>query len=197
MLTAAAVVLFGGTIYLWRHGLAQPQYKSFLGEPANLRSVTGILGNVFLGSGRGVIQLGVLLLIATPVFRVVLLLFGFAFERDRLYAAVSLVVLTCSSTASSAASYSVRAFGLRRPFWECGDSSPLFRAGEWDRRSISSDTQSGDESPHSKKQMSPSALENRCVCVSEKCSASAARPPATPPSDHLPPESPCMVPGRA
>jgi uncharacterized membrane protein len=41
-----------------------------------------------------VIQLGVLLLIATPVFRVVLLLFGFAFERDRLYAAVSLVVLT-------------------------------------------------------------------------------------------------------
>ena len=94
VLTAAAVVLAGGTIYLWRHGLAVPQYKSFLGEPANLRSVTGILGNVFLGSGRGVIQLGVLLLIATPVFRVVLLLFGFAFERDRMYAAVSLVVLT-------------------------------------------------------------------------------------------------------
>ena len=56
--------------------------------------MTGILGNVFLGSGRGVIQLGVLLLIATPVMRVVLLLVGFAWQRDRLYAAVSLVVLT-------------------------------------------------------------------------------------------------------
>ena len=83
----------GGTIYLWRHGFELPQYKSFRGEPADLRSVAGILGNVFLGSGRGVIQLGVLLLIATPVMRVVSLLFGFAWQRDRLYAAVTLVVL--------------------------------------------------------------------------------------------------------
>ena len=93
VLTAAAVVLLGGTIHLWRHSLAPPQYTSFHGERADLCSVTGILGNVFLGSGRGVIQLGVLLLIATPVMRVVLLLIGFAWQRDRLYAAVSFAVL--------------------------------------------------------------------------------------------------------
>jgi uncharacterized membrane protein len=93
VLTAAAVVLLGGTIYLWRHGAAPPQYKNFHGEPADLCSVTGILGNVLLGSGRGVIQLGVLLLIATPVMRVVLLLLGFLWQRDFLYTIVSLAVL--------------------------------------------------------------------------------------------------------
>ena len=93
MLTAATVVLVGGAIFLLRHGLEIPAYKSFRGEPSDLRSVVGIIGDVFRGSGRGVIQLGVLLLIATPVMRVVLLLVGFAWQRDRLYAAVSLVVL--------------------------------------------------------------------------------------------------------
>ena len=93
VLISAAVVLIGGAIYLLRHGLALPDYATFHEGPASLRSVAGILGNVFLGSGRGVIQLGVLLLIATPVVRVVLLLIGFAWQRDRLYVAVSFIVL--------------------------------------------------------------------------------------------------------
>jgi uncharacterized membrane protein len=93
VLTAAAVVLFGGAIYLWRHGAAPPHYKNFHGERADLCSVIGILGNVLGGSGRGVIQLGVLLLIATPVMRVVLLLVGFLWQRDLLYTAISLSVL--------------------------------------------------------------------------------------------------------
>jgi uncharacterized membrane protein len=40
-----------------------------------------------------VIQLAVLLLIATPVARVVFALIGFGIERDKLYMAVSAVVL--------------------------------------------------------------------------------------------------------
>ena len=93
VLISAAVVLLGGAIYLPRHGLALPDYGKFHAGPASLRSVSGILGNVLMGSGRGVIQLGVLLLIATPVMRVVLLLVGFAWQRDRLYVAVSFIVL--------------------------------------------------------------------------------------------------------
>ncbi len=46
-----------------------------------------------LGSSRGTIQLGILLLIATPVARVLLLVLGFAWQRDRTYVLVSLVVL--------------------------------------------------------------------------------------------------------
>jgi uncharacterized membrane protein len=93
MLTAAVVVLVGGIIYLARHGFSLPHYDVFSGEPSNLRSVGGIFRNVFSGSGRGLIQLGLLLLIATPVMRVALLVVGFAMQRDRFYVLVSLVVL--------------------------------------------------------------------------------------------------------
>jgi uncharacterized membrane protein len=94
VLTAAVVVLVGGIIYLARHGLSLPHFDVFEGEPSDLRSVSGILGGVFSGSGRGIIQFGLLLLIATPVLRVVLLLVGFARQRDPVYVFVSLVVLT-------------------------------------------------------------------------------------------------------
>jgi uncharacterized membrane protein len=91
VLTAASVVLAGGVIFLARHEFALPHYQDF--QPSSFRSVVGILQRAFSGSGRGLIQLGLLLLIATPVARVVLLLVGFALQRDRLYAIVSLVVL--------------------------------------------------------------------------------------------------------
>jgi uncharacterized membrane protein len=43
--------------------------------------------------GRGIIQLGLLLLIATPVARVALSIFGFAAERDRMYVGFATIVL--------------------------------------------------------------------------------------------------------
>jgi uncharacterized membrane protein len=93
VLTAAAVVLLGGGLYLWRYGARPPHYEQFHAQSADLRSVGGILGDVRSGSSRGTIQLGILLLIATPVARVLLLVLGFAWQHDRTYVLVSLVVL--------------------------------------------------------------------------------------------------------
>jgi len=90
---AAAVVLLGGTLYLFRHGLAAPHYQVFVGEPAGLRSVSGIVRDALALRGRGLIQLGLLLLIATPVARVAFSVVAFAMQRDRLYVAVALIVL--------------------------------------------------------------------------------------------------------
>ena len=45
------------------------------------------------GRGRGVIQLGLLLLIATPIARVAFSVVGFALERDRMYVVFTLIVL--------------------------------------------------------------------------------------------------------
>jgi uncharacterized membrane protein len=42
---------------------------------------------------RGVIQLGLLLLIATPIGRVVFSVIGFVRQRDWLYVAITLLVL--------------------------------------------------------------------------------------------------------
>ena len=90
---AAAAVLFGGTVYLVRHGLAAPHYHIFVGEPADLRNVSGIVRDALSLRGRGLIQLGLLLLIATPVARVAFSVAAFAMQRDRLYVAVALIVL--------------------------------------------------------------------------------------------------------
>ena len=90
---AAAVILTGGLVYLFRHGMALPGYHVFRGEPADLRSIRGILGDAFSWHGRGIIQLGLLLLIATPVARVAFSVYAFARQGDRTYVVVTLIVL--------------------------------------------------------------------------------------------------------
>jgi len=91
---AAALVFTGGLIYLFRHGTEAPGYAVFRGEPADLRTLTGILYDVQSLRGRGIIQLGLLVLIATPIARVAFLAYIFLRQRDMLYTAVALIVLT-------------------------------------------------------------------------------------------------------
>jgi uncharacterized membrane protein len=55
--------------------------------------MSGIVRDALTLRGRGIIQLGLLLLIATPVARVAFSVAAFAFQRDRLYVVVTLVVL--------------------------------------------------------------------------------------------------------
>lgn len=93
VLLAAAVVLLGGGIFLVRHGGELPHYRVFRGEPSDLRTVSGILADALSFRGRNIIQLGLLLLIATPVARVAFSVVAFALERDWLYVVVTLVVL--------------------------------------------------------------------------------------------------------
>jgi len=90
---SAAVVFFGGGVYLVRHGHELPHYRTFVGTPEDLRKVPGIWQNVLAFKGRGLIQLGLLLLIATPVARVAFSVVAFAVQRDRLYVVVTLIVL--------------------------------------------------------------------------------------------------------
>jgi uncharacterized membrane protein len=93
VMAAAAIVTAGGILYLVRHGREAISLNSFTGEPKEFSSVSGIARAALSGRGRGLIQLGLLILIATPVLRVALSVVGFALERDRLYAAVTLLVL--------------------------------------------------------------------------------------------------------
>jgi uncharacterized membrane protein len=62
-------------------------------EPDNLTSTTAILHGALGMSGRAIIQLGLLLLIATPVARVLFSAIAFALERDYLYVLITLIVL--------------------------------------------------------------------------------------------------------
>jgi uncharacterized membrane protein len=91
---AALVAMAGGVMYLIRFGDTPPNYAVFRGEPADLRSVPGIFRDVLSFHTRGLIQLGLLLLIATPVARVVFSVIAFALQRDRTYIVVTLIVLS-------------------------------------------------------------------------------------------------------
>ena len=93
VLLSALVVLIGAVVYLVRHGRSPTDYRVFRGEPSDLRSVGGILRDALALRARGIIQLGLLLLIATPVARVAVSIFGFAEERDRMYVIVASIVL--------------------------------------------------------------------------------------------------------
>ena len=93
VLVSAAVVLLGASIYLSRHAHEPADYRVFRGEPSEYRTIRGVIQSVIVGGGRGLIQLGLLLLIATPIARVAFSVVGFAIERDRLYVAFTLIVL--------------------------------------------------------------------------------------------------------
>jgi uncharacterized membrane protein len=90
---SAVIVFCGAVVYFARHGRAPADYRVFQGEPSDLRSVPGIVREVADLSGRGIIQLGLLFLIATPVARVIFSIWGFAAERDRMYVVFTVIVL--------------------------------------------------------------------------------------------------------
>jgi uncharacterized membrane protein len=90
---SALLVLVGGIVYLARHGGEVANYGAFRGEPAKYRNPMLLLSPGTFLRGQGLIQLGLVLLILTPVARVAFSVFAFARERDWIYAAISSLVL--------------------------------------------------------------------------------------------------------
>ncbi len=90
---SGVVVAAGGVLYLGRSYGAVTRYATFHATAPALRTVAGVLHGVRALDPESLIQLGILLLIATPVARVVFCLVGFMVQRDRVYVAISLLVL--------------------------------------------------------------------------------------------------------
>jgi uncharacterized membrane protein len=94
VVTASCIVMLGGMFYLVKHGQAiRPDYSTFVGEKAGFTTFKGITEGFFKFDAMGIIQFGVLVLIATPILRIVFSLFAFVLERDRLYVVITLIVL--------------------------------------------------------------------------------------------------------
>lgn len=93
VLLAAAVTAVGGALLLLRQGGTVMDFHRFAGEPGGLASLRGIARGALALDPAAVVQLGVVLLIATPIARVMLTLGAFLHERDRLYTVISAVVL--------------------------------------------------------------------------------------------------------
>ena len=93
VILAAAFVLAGGAVYLARHRTPVTDYGVFQGEPQELRTVSGIFHEALALRGRGFIQFGLLILIATPIARVAFSVAAFLYQRDWTYVVVTLIVL--------------------------------------------------------------------------------------------------------
>jgi uncharacterized membrane protein len=90
---AALIVLAGGVWFLSEAHGARREYATFRGVPAELSSLDGIFHGTVGGQALAVIQLGILVLIATPVARVLFSMLGFALEKDWMYVGVTAMVL--------------------------------------------------------------------------------------------------------
>ncbi len=93
VITAALIVLMGGALYLVENRGAAPQYHTFHGASKHSDNLAGMVRNIRALNSYGIIQLGLLVLIATPILRVLFSVIAFALERDLLYVVATLVVL--------------------------------------------------------------------------------------------------------
>jgi uncharacterized membrane protein len=93
VLSAASVVLLGGILFFIQHPGELFEFGTFRGEPTRLRKINIILQEALSFRSRALIQLGLLLLIATPVARVLFSLIGFIFEKDWIYIIITFIVL--------------------------------------------------------------------------------------------------------
>ncbi|HET7289513.1 MAG TPA: DUF1634 domain-containing protein [Thermodesulfobacteriota bacterium] len=94
VIVSAIFVFAGAVIYLWRHGLEMPDFGVLSGVPKNLRGLKEIIDSAWQIRSVGIIQLGLLLLIFTPVARVAFSVIAFLLERDYMYVVFTLIVLT-------------------------------------------------------------------------------------------------------
>src|ERR1700686_2477685 len=81
VLLASIVILVGGVFYVRAHHEVKTDYRAFRSEPQALRHIGGVMTGIGAGDPAPIIQLAVLLLIATPVARVLFALIAFGIER--------------------------------------------------------------------------------------------------------------------
>ena len=93
VITAAAIVLAGGILYLARNAFATPDYRTFHAASTYSRTLPGIFQSALALDSYGIIQLGLLVLVATPVLRVIFSVIAFVLEKDILYTVATVIVL--------------------------------------------------------------------------------------------------------
>lgn len=93
VLISTSIVLIGGIVFLSAHTNEVVSFENFKPEETKFSSVA----NIFLGlrtfDGLAIIQFGVLLLIFTPIARIVFSIFSFLMEKDYMYVLIGLIVL--------------------------------------------------------------------------------------------------------
>lgn len=90
---SVSLLLMGGAMYLGRHGLDLFLKGGIPSEQEALCDMSSIINSVLSGHGRGVIQLGLIALVFTPIARVTFTVVAFIQRKDWNYAIITSTVL--------------------------------------------------------------------------------------------------------
>jgi uncharacterized membrane protein len=98
VIAASLTGIVGGAIFLAAHGGQPVTFHSFEGTNTAYASpqqiVRQALAPIAVGDrGLAIAQLGIIMLLLTPIIRVAFSVLGFAMENDRLYVAITCIVL--------------------------------------------------------------------------------------------------------
>jgi uncharacterized membrane protein len=94
VILSMVVVMIGGFVYIYAHGKAATDYSQFRSEGASFTSIKAIFYGLLSLDGKAIIQFGIVLLIFTPISRVILAVFSFLLEKDYMYVVIGLIVLS-------------------------------------------------------------------------------------------------------
>jgi uncharacterized membrane protein len=92
-IVSITIVFIGGVFFIYRHGHSISDYHKWNGIPGFIRTPSGIFHGIWALHGQAMIQLGIVLLIATPILRIAFSAIGFVLEKDYMYLGISLLVL--------------------------------------------------------------------------------------------------------
>lgn len=93
VLLSSAVILFGGIVFIFSQANEVVSFAEFKPEKTNFSTISNILEGLKTFDGLAIIQFGVLLLIFTPIARVVFSIFSFLIEKDYMYVLIGAIVL--------------------------------------------------------------------------------------------------------
>lgn len=93
VIISMTIVLIGGVIFLIHNKGVITDYKVFKPELAKFSSIAAIFKGLLTFHGDAIVQFGILMLIFTPVARIVFAIFSFLIEKDYLYVLIGLIIL--------------------------------------------------------------------------------------------------------
>ena len=93
VIISMSIVLIGGIIFLIHNNGAITDYKVFTPELSKFSSITEIFAGLLTLQGDAIVQFGVLMLIFTPIARIIFAIFSFLLEKDYLYVLIGFIIL--------------------------------------------------------------------------------------------------------
>lgn len=93
VLVSMIIVFIGGCMYMAEHGSEKVNYGTFVVDLTSYNSIPKIFSELFQFKSEAVIQFGILMLILTPILRVVFSVYSFLIEKDYLYVVIGIIVL--------------------------------------------------------------------------------------------------------